>query len=151
MDEQQSEEFHEIVLTPPKLDDEVVIQVETVDRKRGYCLSCRNHCEFEILEVCAAKNPKTEVCKGVCNNQKIIINEKDPTDEQVVLCGKKVCSIRAKKLTEEELAIINAKQLEEKEAKKAEKEAKALEKKKSKKRKSKKQNKKSKKSKHKHH
>ena len=34
--------------------------------KSGYCLSCLRHCDFVVVEVCDAKNPKTEICKGIC-------------------------------------------------------------------------------------
>jgi hypothetical protein len=29
------------------------------DVKSGFCLSCREHCDFKIVEITPAKNPKT--------------------------------------------------------------------------------------------
>ena len=32
----------------------------------GFCLSCCAHCDFVVVDVSDAKNPKTEICKGFC-------------------------------------------------------------------------------------
>ena len=34
--------------------------------KNGFCLSCRAHCDFIVVDVSDAKNPKTKICKGFC-------------------------------------------------------------------------------------
>ena len=53
--------------------------------KTGYCLSCLEHCDFVVIEVCDAKNSKTEICKRTCHplKQKPILdkNEKHVLDE----------------------------------------------------------------------
>jgi hypothetical protein len=93
--------MQEISLTLPKVDTQTEVQqqkvVSTKKTREKQCLSCRNHCKFEILEIVPAKNSKTEICKGKCPNLRTILeNKDDSTSEKVVVCGANVCSIQQK-------------------------------------------------------
>ena len=98
----------------------VTKEEKKLELKTGYCLSCLQHCDFAVVEVCDAKNPKTEICKGTCPllKQKPILGEngKPILDEngekklgELEVCGKRVRSIRSKHLTVEQLAEIDEK------------------------------------------
>ena len=69
----------------------------------------------------SAKNPKTEICKGEYPLLKQVKNEEQDDQFIDVVCGKKVCSIRSKQLTDEEKAAIDTKQKEDHEARKQKK------------------------------